>query len=159
MFNKEVAGGLAMLVFAGAYALAASNLSMTSSLGIGAGLFPMALAGVLAILGIIVAIQGFRATRGAPDAATDLEPETRVPYRALLLITAAPVAFALLVVPLGVVPALGLAVFLSALSSRETTPLGALAVSAVMVVFCVGLFKWGLGLPIELFGPAFSFLQ
>lgn len=50
-------GGLGLVGFAGAYAMAAGQLSMTSSLGIGSGLFPMLLAGILAILGLFVAAQ------------------------------------------------------------------------------------------------------
>ncbi|WP_442579790.1 tripartite tricarboxylate transporter TctB family protein [Mesorhizobium sp. ASY16-5R] len=153
MNNKELIGGLVIVAFAGAYALSASNLSLTSSLGIGAGLFPMILAGVLALLGAVVAVQAL----GGKRVTVPQDDQGPIPYRGIILVTLSPVTFALLIAPLGVVPALWVAVFLSALASRDTTLPGAAAVSTVMTVFCVGLFGWGLGLPLVLFGPFFPF--
>lgn len=157
--NKEIAGGIAMMVFAALYAYSASDLSMTSSLGLGPGLFPMALACILAALGGSVALTGLLAARCGAGAPAEQATEDPIPYRALILITLAPIVFAVLVTPLGVLPALAIAVFASAMSSNETTLRGALIVSLVMAVVTVTLFRWGLGLPIQPFGPIFNFLN
>lgn len=159
MVRNDLAGGLALIGFAAVYALAASNLSMTSSLGIGSGLFPMMLAGILCLLGLAVTVQSLRrpSTEAAEaEDADDPEVNAPVPVRGVVLVTAAPVLFALLVVPLGVAPALGLAVFVSALASRTTTTLGAFGVAAIMVVFCLAVFRWALGLPLQMVGPWLS---
>jgi putative tricarboxylic transport membrane protein len=152
MVGRDQAGGLALIGFAGAYAFAASDLSMTSSLGIGSGLFPMALAVLLALLGTALLLQSLLVGGRVHDAGND-SGRLAVSLRGLLLIAGAPVMFALLVVPLGVAPALAVSVFASALASRTTSLLAAFSVSAVMVGFCLALFRWALGLPLVMFGP------
>ena len=152
---RNLAGGVFLIGFASAYALAASNLRMTSSLGIGSGLFPMLLAGILALIGLIIVARAWL----VPSASGQGEVEPPVPVRGIALITLAPAVFAMLVVPLGVVPALFLAVLVSALANRSTSLLAAIGVSIFMVAFCVALFRWGLGLPLTLFSPHLNFMQ
>jgi putative tricarboxylic transport membrane protein len=149
MNTKDVYGGAALVGFAGAYAAAASNLRMTSSLGIGSGAFPMGLAALLALVGCIVVAQGCLAAPGAPD-----EP---VPWRELGLVVVGPPLFALLVTPAGVVPALFAAVFLAALAGRSTPVAAAGAIAAAIVAVCLAVFRWGLGIPLQPFGPWLAF--
>jgi putative tricarboxylic transport membrane protein len=152
MRNGDVFGGLALVAFAAAYAWAGSDLKLTSSLGVGPGLFPMMLAGLLALLGTGIAVQAILARDGDPALDEAAEPEDAIPLRSLLLIAAGPALFAILVVPLGVVPALALAILVSAFASREMTIREAVVTTAVLVVGCVLLFRYGLGLPLALFG-------
>ena len=156
MVRNDFAGGLALIGFAGVYALAASNLNMTSSLGIGSGLFPMMLAGLLCLLGLAITLQSVRSSPIENEEANDPDADAPVPLRGVVLVATAPILFAVLVVPLGVAPALGLAVFVSALASRTTTTLGAFGVAAIMVVFCLAVFRWALGLPLQMVGPWLS---
>jgi len=153
MRNSDTIGGFALLFFAGAYALAASNLRLTSSLGIGPGLFPMSLAGILGFLGVWIVVKSYvNRTRD-----TLKVQEEAIPYRSLICISIGPIFFALLVEPLGVLPALFIAVFISCMASPAMTIRAALVCTAFLVSFCMLLFGWGLGLPLELFGPWLSF--
>ncbi|WP_173930991.1 tripartite tricarboxylate transporter TctB family protein [Chelativorans sp. Marseille-P2723] len=157
MLKRDFAGGLTLLAFAGVYALAASNLSMTSSLGIGSGLFPMMLAGLLVLFGVAMTVQALRADPSSEEEEHPGEAGGPVPLRGILLVAAAPLIFALIVVPLGLAPALGVSVFAAALANRTTTLVGALGVSLAMVLFCLALFRWMLGLPLQMFGPLLAF--
>lgn len=155
MPKRDLLGGLALIAFAGFYALAASSLSMTSSLGIGSGLFPMMLAGILALLGILITVQAAWKT---PSHTAEIEEELAseagpVPLRGVILVVVAPIIFAVLVVPLGVGPALGIAVFVSALANRTTSFIAAAGVAVVMVLFCLAIFRWALDLPLRMLGP------
>jgi hypothetical protein len=173
MNTRDIYGGAALIGFAGAYALAASGLSMTSSLGIGSGLFPMVLAVILALIGCVVLVQGILASnwtsrsergagisvgraRGRPSL-HDAAPTAPLPWRAIILIAAAPILFGFTIEPLGLVPSLFAATFLAALANRGTTLLGAAALAACLVVFSIALFVWGLGLPLALFGSWLPF--
>ncbi|WP_181175156.1 tripartite tricarboxylate transporter TctB family protein [Mesorhizobium sp. B2-6-1] len=138
-----------MIGFAGAYALAAGNLKMTSSLGIGSGAFPMGLAALLAFIGVIVLVQGIMSRHVAVF--------SRLSWRGLFLIMAAPCIFGLLVVPAGTVPALSLAVLTAALASKSTSLLAALTTTIVLVIFCMLVFKFSLGIPLRALGPWFEF--
>lgn len=150
MRKNDTIGGAALVGFAGAYAFAASDLSFTSSLGIGPGLFPMVLAVLLALIGAWIAVKGYVS-----------EPEDRadeaIPLRGLIMIAAGPVLFGILVVPFGVVPALIVAIFVSAMASPSMSIPSALISAAVLTVFCVVLFRWALDLPLPLFGSRLSF--
>lgn len=153
MNKNDTFGGLALIGFAGFYAYAAGNLSLTSSLGIGPGLFPLALAAILALLGVWITVRGYA---GMGETAPESEREP-VPYRGLAMIAAGPLLFGALVVPLGVVPALFIAVFVSALANPSMSIVGGLCSAAALTVFCAVLFRWGLDLPLQLFGPWLQF--
>lgn len=148
MNKNDVFGGFGLIGFAGAYALAAGNLSLFSSFGIGPGLFPIALAGILALLGLSIVVRGFFS--GVAD---DGELREKLPLRGLVMIAAGPLVFGVLVGPLGVVPALLAAIFLSALANVTTTIRAAFISAVLLTAFCVALFRWGLDLPLQLFGP------
>lgn len=153
MNRNDTFGGLALIGFAGAYALAAGNLSINSSLGIGPGLFPMVLAVILALLGAWIAVRGSAGVGVGGGGRESEEERGPIPYRGLAMIAAGPVLFGFLVVPLGVVPALLVAVFVSALANPSISLPAALISAVVLTAFCILLFRWGLDLPLDLFGP------
>lgn len=110
----------------------------------GPGFFPVVVGGVLVLAGIAVAlIDGRRA------AVLQVPPHN---IRALILITAAIAAFALLIRPAGMVPAVSAAVFLASLADPGMKPKTALLVAAVMSVLSVAVFIWGLGFQAAPFG-------
>lgn len=148
MNTKDVYGGAALIGFAGAYALAASNLKMTSSLGIGSGAFPMGLAALLAFIGAIVLVQGALSRHVAVF--------SRISWRGLFLIMAGPCIFGLLVVPAGVAPALSLAILTATLANKSTSLMAALTTTVLLVIFCMLVFKFGLGIPLRTFGSWFE---
>ena len=76
-----------------------------------------------------------------------------VPWRAVVLLTAALVFFGATVKGLGLAPAMFGAGLLSALASRQNPPLQALLIALALTVLCILVFHYGLGLPVPLVGP------
>jgi len=70
--------------------------------------------------------------------------------RPLLLVTAAVVAFAFLLGPLGLVGAILALVLLAALAGREFRPREVALLYLALTILAVGLFVYGLGLPFRL---------
>jgi putative tricarboxylic transport membrane protein len=77
-------------------------------------------------------------------------PLGRWSVRGPLLVLGAVVAFGLAIRPLGLLIAGPLAIVIAALASDEVRWKETLAFGAAMTVFCIGLFKFALGLPIPL---------
>jgi hypothetical protein len=114
----------------------------------GPGYFPLVLAGILVVLGLVILAQGI----GHPTTG-----QLTVPWRGLVLILTAPVVFGLTVRGLGLVPAIMLVVLISAFASRRMTVPLAAVLTVALTLFCVLVFSFGLGLPLRLFGPWLAF--
>jgi hypothetical protein len=132
--------GLAFVGFSQQYALGTAQR-------MGPGYFPTVLGGLLAILGLAVAIKGLaRADRGS-----DVE---RFHFGPLLVVLGAVALFGLLLRPGGLVAALLVLIGVSAYAShefrvREVIPLAVFLVGLVLAVFI-----WGLGMVVPVW-PAF----
>ncbi len=133
-------------VFFGAQSL---GMEIGTALRMGPGYFPLVLAGALVLLGLIIIIQ---ATRFAG------EPVGPIAWRGALFILPAPVVFGLTVRPLGFIPALFIATLIGAFASRQMKPHWGLVLALVVTVFAVGVFSYGLGLPMRRLGPWLDFL-
>lgn len=147
--RKDVASGLLLIGLAAFFAWQAMDLPMGRAIRMGPGYFPMILAGLLALLGLIVLISGLAVPAGESHAINF----AGWPWRSLALVTLAVVIFGLGIRPLGLGPSMGLAVFLSALASRKFNLLTGLASALIMVAFSWAVFIKGLGLPLPLLGP------
>lgn len=146
---RDVATGLLLIAAAGLFAWQAMDLPMGRAIRMGPGYFPMILAGLLAFLGLIVLATGITIP-------TEHEGGIHLrhwPWRALALVTLAVVLFGLGIRPLGLGPAMGIAVFLSALASQKFNLATGLVSAAIMVAFSWAVFIKGLGLPLPLLGP------
>lgn len=110
----------------------------------GPGYFPLVLAVLMGVLGLVVLVGGLRRPGEMPSG---------IAWRAVGVLTFSVVFFGFAVRPLGFLPALGICVFVSALASRKFRLTTALASAAVMVVFAWAVFIKGLGLPLPLLGP------
>ncbi|MFG1361879.1 tripartite tricarboxylate transporter TctB family protein [Xanthobacter versatilis] len=141
---KDVLSGLLFIVLALLFAWQTQDLPMGTAVRMGPGYFPLVLAILLGLLGLIVLVNGLRFPGEKPSG---------IAWRGLAIITFAVVFFGVAVRPLGFLPALAVSVFLSALASRLFHPATALAITAVMVVFAWAVFIKGLGLPLPLLGP------
>ena len=69
------------------------------------------------------------------------------------MLLSVPVIFGVLIRPLGMAPVLLITTFLTSFASRRMTLFAAIALSVGLVIFCVVVFNFGLGLPLRLFGP------
>jgi hypothetical protein len=116
------------------------QLDVGSLAQMGPGFFPLALGIILAAIGVMVLL-------GAePDESRQLP----VNWRAVILIGGAPVAFGLTVRTLGLVPALLISVGMATLASARIRPLNAALIILGVTVFCIGVFKFGVGMPYDL---------
>jgi putative tricarboxylic transport membrane protein len=119
----------------------ARDLPAGSGGGMGPGTLPKGLAVLFALLGLVLLLNTI-VDKG--------ERLTRWSLRGPLFILGALVVFGLAVRPLGLAVAGPLAIAVAALSSDEVRWKETLVFGVVMTLFCVGLFKFALGLPIPL---------
>lgn len=133
----------AMFAAVGAGALwVGRGYPMGSPVRLGSGVFPWLLSwGLIGIGGIIF----------AKGLLTDGKRLDGWAWRPVLLITLAAVAFALLIEPVGLVGTMLVVMALGALAG-DGHRLRELAVFVpVMILLAVGIFVWGLGMPIKVF--------
>ena len=114
----------------------------------GPGYFPIVLASVLGVFGMISIIRSF-VSEGSKVG--DLA------WKPLLCITAGALAFGLLVTPGGLVLALPALVLLAAMGSAESVyDTRSLLVLIGLTAFCILVFVKGLGVPMPIFGSWFE---
>jgi hypothetical protein len=141
---KDTATGGIFIAIGAWFLFAGYGLERGTVSRMGPGFFSPILAGILILLGAFIALRsiGVRA-----------ESIGTVSWRAVLFTCAAPVIFGSTIVGLGLAPSLVLTVFCAALASRHVSVLRAAVVSLSLSAFCVVLFSYGLGLPVQLIGP------
>ena len=141
--NDVLAGGFLILVALLAFYLA-WPLGRSSTVGLGPGYVPKALAGMLLIFGLVIALGGLL-----------VEGEAREPWfpRPLLLILSSIVYFAVTIEGLGLVIALFGLVHIACAANRDTRLHEAALLALGSVVFSVLLFVKALGLPLRLWPP------
>jgi putative tricarboxylic transport membrane protein len=141
LLRQDFLGGCAIIAVAGFAFWLARDLPGAGSGAMGPGTLPKGLALLLGLLGLALAI-GSLLEKGLP-----LE---RWSVRGPLLILGALVVFGLAVRPLGLLVAGPLAIVVGAFASSEVRWGETLVFGALMTAFCIGLFKFALGLPIPL---------
>jgi hypothetical protein len=141
---KDLTAGLLFIAIAAIFAAGGLGLDLGTPLRLGPGAFPMMLAGLLALLGLIVCVQAFR----HPVAHVVV-----IPWRGMALILVAPIVFGLTVRGLGLLVSVALVVAISAFASRRMSLRLGLLLTAGLTLFCVLVFNIGLRLPVRLFGP------
>lgn len=143
--RKDLFGGLLLIAIGGYFCIESwLHLRMGTPLRMGPGYFPFGVGLIVVVFGAIVLFGAFR----EPDA-----PFGPIPWRAIVLISAAPVIFGLTVRGAGLVPAMAASVFAAAFASNKVGLLLALALSLALTLFCVVVFQIALGLPLRPFGP------
>jgi hypothetical protein len=142
--RKDLICGLVFVVIGLLFAVGSRDLDIGTSTRMGPGYFPLVLCGMLILIGLIIAARSF----GKPD--VDFGS---VPWRAILLILPATVFFGYAVRNIGLMPGVFIVALASSFSSSKMTVPLAIALSVGLAIFCAGVFVWGLGLPIQLFGP------
>lgn len=146
--EKDFYAGLLYLALAVAFLWFGRNLRFGTAAEMGPGYFPLVLASLLGLLGIVAVVRSALSEGAAVD---------RVQWRPLLLITGASLGFGFLITRAGLVVALCYVATMSAAASRESVyDLKSLLVLTGLVVFCVLVFVKGLGVPMPIFGPWFD---
>jgi putative tricarboxylic transport membrane protein len=141
---KDFWSGLLFLVVGGAAVLLARQYSLGSAFKMGPGYFPIALGGLLALVGLAAMVRSFIRP------GTALEP---FHWRLLLRVTGSIVLFGLLMRGAGLSIAVVVLVLASAAASVYFRWRIALILAAGLTTLSALLFVKGLGLPIPLIGP------
>ncbi|SEN20254.1 tripartite tricarboxylate transporter TctB family protein [Bradyrhizobium sp. OK095] len=145
--QRAFASGALFLAFAVFFFVTALQYPAGTAAKMGPGYFPRALAIVLAAIGLVVILS-------AVKPAAEAQALRRWDLKGLAWITGSVVLFGALLFPLGLVGALFVLVMVSSRASPEFTWTGALANAAVLIVLCLAVFVYGLGLPLPVW-PSF----
>lgn len=136
---QDLYSGLAILAVSGLVLWGLSRITAARFASISPTLFPKICAYALAIGGIVLLVRAF--TVQGPN----VEP---TPLRGPLLVTLAVVLFGFLTPIAGYAVAGFLTVVIGGLGSTESKLRDLVLLAAGLVLFCVALFTYGLGLPI-----------
>jgi hypothetical protein len=134
------------LIFAGlgvAFVATARNYPLGSALRMGPAYFPTLVGGLLTMLGLVLI---------GRSAFVAGEPIARIGLRALILVLGALVLFGYLLEITGLIPAIAALIFVSAAGGHEFEFREVSILTVVLVVMAVGIFYYGLGMPLDL-GP------
>jgi hypothetical protein len=144
----NIACAAIFIAFGAFFAIQSLGMEIGTPFRMGPGFFPLALAGILILLGLAIGIQ-----------ATQMKGEPLGPlaWRGALFILPAPLVFALTVRGLGFVGAVFLTALGASFASMRMKPLRALLISLAITIFATTVFSYGLGLPLQRFGPWLSF--
>lgn len=147
--RKDILAGIIFIGFSVLFAATAlSTLRLGTPTRMGPGFFPLILAGMLGLIGLVILVRGI---------IRDGDLVSRVPWRGLVAIMATPIVFGLTIRGLGLVPSLFLTVIVASFASEQLKPLKILVISASITAFCVAVFHYGLGVSIPLFGAWLRF--
>lgn len=127
--------------------IAWTSLPLGRALNMGPGYFPLVLSGLLTVLGAATLIRGFWIGGGSRFGV--------VPWRAIVMLSLATVIFATFLRELGLLLSVFASALTASLASPQTKLISAAVVSAVIAAFCVGVFVYGINLPISILGSWF----
>lgn len=122
-------------------------LPVGRALNMGPGYFPLVLSGLLTVLGAATLIRGLWIGGGSRFGT--------VPWRAVVMLSLATIVFATLLQQLGLFPCVFASAMTASLASPRVTVKSAAVVSLAIAAFCVGIFTYGINLPIPVFGSWF----
>jgi hypothetical protein len=119
------------------------ELSIGEALRMGPGYFPIVVGLLLIFCGALVALEA---------AGSVAHQQIPIPWRGMILVTAAIVYFGATIRGLGLLPALSGSLFIAGYATAEATFLAVAALSIGLTAFCALVFNVALGLPIDLLG-------
>lgn len=137
--HRAFAAGALFLAVAAFYFFMSFNYATGTAARMGPGFFPRMVAIVLGVIAAFILLGSF-SPRAKP------EPLERWDLKGLLWIAGSVALFGLLLPALGLVIALTVLVIISSLASPEFGWRGAIVNTVVLVIFCVGVFVYGINL-------------
>jgi len=140
--NRDFLSGLMFIVIGLGAIFIARDYPVGSALRMGPGYFPVALGGILFLMGLYVMVQGLIKKE---------KVKGNWSVRALIVLPLAVVIFGLLVERTGFVPALLVLTVIAAAAGGEFKWREVLMLAAALTAGSVGLFIYGLGMPYPLF--------
>lgn len=148
IFNRETAAGLFLLALAGLGFFGGLNLEFGSLHSVGSGLVPRTVALLLAAFGVLTIAQGLVGRQ---------ERLEGISFRGMFFVLGAVLIFAVTIRSAGMVVATPAAILFSSLADRDTRLVEIIPFAIVLTLFCVGLFKYMLRLPIPLMPPLLGY--
>lgn len=139
--NKDFCGGLMLMGIGAGAVIIARDYHFGSVLHMGPGFFPTILGGILFLFGLSIMIKGL--LKGE-------KIKSNFSLRAFILLPLSIVLFGLIIDYLGLIPALIVLIFGSALAGREFKAAQVGLLTAILTTLSIALFIWGLGLPFPL---------
>ncbi|WP_438747746.1 tripartite tricarboxylate transporter TctB family protein [Pararhizobium sp. O133] len=136
--------GALFVALGGFFIYQCMNLDLGTAFKMGPGYFPLVLALILSLLGLVILVQSTR---------VEGEPLGPIAWRGMLFILPAPIFFGLTVRGLGFVPSLFFTALIACFASQRMKPLTAIVLSIALTAFSVAVFSYALGLPFQRFGP------
>jgi hypothetical protein len=136
---KDFWTGVMFIAFGAIAMIVSRNYSLGAAGRMGPGYFPLLLGGLLAVIGLALVVRSF---------VIDGAPVGRIAILPLCLIVLSVILFGVLLQHAGLIIALLVVIGVSALASRESRPLEVAALAAVVTVFSVAVFVYGLRLPL-----------
>lgn len=150
-FSIDTVNGLCAAFFIGLglfFAYQSLGIDLGTAFRMGPGYFPLILALILIVLGVVVLIDAIR---------VESEPIGHIAWRGIFFILPAPIFFGLTVRGLGFVPSIFVAGLIAGFASQKMKPSVALLLAAGLTLFAVIVFSYALGLPFRRFGPWIGF--
>lgn len=147
--SRDFLSGILFVTLGLGVAALSAGYRMGQLNAMGPGFFPFWLGITLAIFGTVVTVGAVVAPNRYEAAADDrVELPHRYSLRALGLVVGSIVAFGLALEPLGIGGAVAVVVVVSSLASSRFSLVGTLVSAAVLTALSIGLFVYGLGLPL-----------
>ncbi|WP_196258138.1 tripartite tricarboxylate transporter TctB family protein [Pelagibacterium limicola] len=147
--NSEILASLIFLFFGVTAIVFGAGFGFGTPRALGAGAMPVLVGGALCILGGVQFLRALRANGNFPAAFSRSE------IRPLVFILSAVFAFATLILPVGLVPALALLIAIAWFSEKGGRHRELVGAMVVVIVVMIAIFNFGLGLPIRLFAWGF----
>lgn len=139
--RTNVVAGLALIALGAVAFWLTADLAGSRGPLLGPGSLPRAAAGIILGLGVVIAVIGWL---------YEDDPAARWRLRGPLFLLGAVLIFALLVRTLGLAVATPAAILVGGLASPETRPVEIVIFAVLLTAFCIGLFRYALGLPIPI---------
>ena len=140
-YRDLIGGGLIVLAGAGAMFHSMTAFSMGTLARMGPGYFPALVSGLFILCGLTILIPAlFRAG-----------PMPVIEFRPLIWISLSTLAFALMLMPFGLIPAIIVQTILAGISDSKLTWKGSIILAVFVAVGATLIFKVGLGLTVPVY--------
>lgn len=140
-FRDLIGGGLVALAGAGAMYHSLTAFELGTLARMGPGYFPALVSGLLILCGLSIGI----------PALLRAGPMPVIEFRPLFWISLSTLAFALILMPFGLIPAIIVQTVLAGISDRKLSWKGSLILAATVAIGATLIFKVGLGLIVPTF--------
>ncbi|UXC16594.1 MULTISPECIES: tripartite tricarboxylate transporter TctB family protein [Comamonas] len=142
-YNKDYYGGALMILLGGSAAYAAQSYNIGSLAHMGPGYFPFAVGILLALTGVLIALNAKKT--GTGDEAALVGHKHEIPdFRGAACIILGTIAFYFCGEYLGLLPATFAIVFICALGDRSNSVMACFVLAMSMMIVAVVIFWWAL---------------